>query len=709
MGQEFTRAYRDLGAEVLLAFAAGAAAMALGAVAFHGVGSAVLAALLGVSYACAVVGIAWWAGIVYAVPVGLAGLLALDWYYLPPIHPFRFPGSVDLMDLVLYLVVAVFLGELAEHAIRSARDAERARGQIADEQTALRRVATLVARGAPASELFAAVAAEAGQLLDVDGVRIGRLEDGAALTHVAAWTEWNRPWPHPPHHDYSDVAERAAFARGADLRAVVEAPVVVHGRRWGVMVAWSESGSLPADAENRLTDFAELVATAIANSEAELGMARLASEQAALRRVATLVAYGSPPEEVFAAVTAEVGRLLHVGVTMLACYGPDGTVVTVGTWEGTGDAAPVPVGTRWSLGGHNVSTLVFETGRTARIDDFAEASGPAAELATDLAGGQPVRSIVGAPVSVEGRLWGLISVVSGHEESLPPDAESRLAGFTELVATALANAEAQSALTASRARIVAAADTARRRFERDLHDGAQQRLVSVALFLQTMQRSVLPGGENLTAQLNRAAAELSGVLDELRELARGLHPAALAEGGLRPAMKTLARRSAVPVRLDVRVDGRLPEAVELAAYYAVAETLTNTAKHAAASVVDVVVDADGEELTVEVRDDGRGGADPGAGSGLIGLTDRVEALGGRLAVSSPPRAGTAVKISVPLGVAEGSQQPVGPRSSAGRSTSPHQESRGNDAEEDGGVLGHLRQDLHGPAGGLVNAEQAPPD
>jgi signal transduction histidine kinase len=449
---------------------------------------------------------------------------------------------------------------------------------------------------------------------------------------------------------------RAAFAGDLALRSMVAAPIIVHGRLWGVMVAWSLREPLPADTEARLTEFTELVATSIANSEAQTGMARLAEEQAALRRVATLVARAAQPEEVFAAVTAEVGQLLQVDATMLARYDSDGTVVDVGSWSGSGEAPPGRLGTRWRLGGKNVSTLVFETGRTARLDGYAGATGPAAELARE----QQVRSIVAAPVSVAGRLWGLISAISTREASLPADAESRLAAFTELVATALANAEAQSALTASRARIVAAADTARRRVERDLHDGAQQRLVAVALLLRAMQAAVPSGGEDLGAQLDRAAAELSGVLEELRELARGLHPAALAEGGLRPAMKTLARRSAVPVRLDVRVDGRLPQAVELAAYYAVAETLTNAAKHAGASVVDVVVHTHDDELTVEVRDDGRGGADPSAGSGLIGLTDRVEALGGRLAVHSPSGRGTAVEISVPLAVPDG----AGPQAAA---------------------------------------------
>jgi signal transduction histidine kinase len=305
---------------------------------------------------------------------------------------------------------------------------------------------------------------------------------------------------------------------------------------------------------------------------------------------------------------------------------------------------PFPAGTRWSLGGQNVTTLVFETGRAARIDDYAHASGPAADLSRE----QGLRSIVGAPINVDGRLWGFMSVMSSREKPLPADTEARLTGFTELVGTALANAEAQAALTASRARIVAAADTTRRRIERDLHDGAQQRLVSLTLQLRAVQAGVPAEAGELVAELDGVADGLIGVLDELREIARGIHPAALAEGGLRPALNALARRSAVPVRLDVDGDGRLPEPIETATYYVVSEALTNTAKHAAATVIDVQVETGGGVLHVRVHDDGRGRADLTRGSGLIGLTDRVEALGGRLSLHSPPEAGTTMHMALPL-------------------------------------------------------------
>jgi signal transduction histidine kinase len=310
------------------------------------------------------------------------------------------------------------------------------------------------------------------------------------------------------------------------------------------------------------------------------------------------------------------------------------------------------VGTRLQLGGRNVSTLVFQTGRAARIDDFSDTSGEPAALARE----RGIRSIVGVPISAEGQLWGVMIVASASEQ--PADTEVRLTGFTELVATAIANAEARAALTASRARIVAAADTTRRRIERDLHDGVQQRLVSVALQLRsTVQASPAPEARELTAQMYLVADEVTEVLEELREIARGLHPPALAKGGLRPALNALARRSAVPIHLDVGVDRRLPEPIELAAYYVVSEALTNTAKHAAATVIDVQADISDDVLRIRVRDDGRGGADLNRGSGLVGLTDRVEALGGRISVRSPPGAGTIVQIALPLTAPSGPPHP----------------------------------------------------
>jgi signal transduction histidine kinase len=566
--------------------------------------------------------------------------------------------------------------------------------RIAEEQAALRRVATLVARATPPEEVFAVVAAEVGRLLGADFTILSRTESDGAQVSVGAWSSTGDDvaFPvgtrvllggrnvvslvvqtsRPARIDYYADASGpiADAARGYGFRSAIGVPISVEGQLWGVMaVASGRAEPMQADTEARTAGFTELVATAIANAQARVELRAFAEEQAALRRVATLVASGAPPEEVFAAVTAEIGRVLSADVTALSRYDPDGTATVVGGWVSTGDASRVPVGTQMELGGRNVTTLVFQTGRAARIDDYSDASGEAAALARE----RGMRSIVGVPISVAGRLWGVVMVASASEQPQRVDIAGRLAGFTELVGSALANAEAQAALTASRARIVAAADNARRRIERDLHDGAQQRLVSLALQLRSAVRaSPPPKAGELVAQMDLVADELIGVLEELREIAHGLHPAALAEGGLRPALKRLARRSPVPVRLDVRIDGRLPEPIELAAYYVVSEALTNTAKHASANIIEARVETRGGALHVRVHDDGRGRADLTRGSGLIGLTDRVEALGGRLWLHSPPGAGTTMHMALPLAAPSrpGSDYKIGGDPAAARSEPP---------------------------------------
>jgi signal transduction histidine kinase len=386
-----------------------------------------------------------------------------------------------------------------------------------------------------------------------------------------------------------------------------------------------------------------------------LEVRRIAEEQAALRRVATSVARGAPPEEVFASVTEEVGRLLGADSTVMSRHDADGAVSLLGRWDGT-DHAPAGTTGRPPRPVRSVLGRVLDTHGPARTDD-------AVRLADARTGGSPepgTGSAVGVPISVEDRLWGVMTVLT-RSRPLPPDAEARLTGFTELVATAIANAEARSQLTASRARIVAASDHARRRIERDLHDGAQQRLVSLALGLRATLAGLPPEAVELRAQLDGVAADLDDTLDELREIARGIHPVALVDGGLRPGLKALARRAAVPVRLDVRVAGRLPEQVEIAIFYLVSEALTNATRHAQASVVHVEVDRVDDVLLVRVDDDGRGGADLTRGSGLAGLEDRVEALGGRLSVRSAPGVGSTVQAELPLprGSTDPGQAPPG--------------------------------------------------
>jgi len=296
------------------------------------------------------------------------------------------------------------------------------------------------------------------------------------------------------------------------------------------------------------------------------------------------------------------------------------------------------------LEGETVLMKVLRTGRAVRTDFPENASGPVAALVRRLG----VTSTVGTPIVVEGRLWGGMSVSSRHPELLPTDTESRIANFAELVAMAIANAESRAELMASRARIVAAADETRRRIERDLHDGIQQRLVSLGLELRAAQATVPAQLDELEGALSHAAEGLTSVLDELREISHGLHPAILSEGGLEPALRALRRRSAIPVELDLHPKRPLPGRVEVAAYYVVSEALTNAAKHARASVVNVELDTHDAILQLAIRDDGIGGADPDQGSGLVGLSDRIEALGGTLQVTSPAGNGTTLLIEVPL-------------------------------------------------------------
>ncbi|HYZ56386.1 MAG TPA: GAF domain-containing protein, partial [Streptosporangiaceae bacterium] len=439
--------------------------------------------------------------------------------------------------------------ELAATAVANAQARMELRG-FADEQAALRRVATLVARAAAPEKVFATVTEEAGRLLHTHHAALSRYGPDGAVTVVAVWSSTGAATSISPGtqvslagrnvptlvfqtgraariDDYAGASGPAAeLMREFGTHSAVGVPVSVEGRLWGVMTVGSKRGEpvLPAGTEARLAAFTELVATAIASTQARVELRGFAEEQAALRRVATLVARAAPPEEVFAAVTAEAGRLLGAHHAAMARYGPDGVRTLVAVWSSTG--AAFPVGARVSLGGRNVATLVFQTGRAARIDDYADASGPAAEEVREFG----LRAGVAVPISVGGRPWGCMFVASTREP-LPAGTEARLAGFTELAATAIANAEAQAALAASRARIVATADATRRRIERDLHDGAQQRLVSLALELRAAQAAAPPGAGELVQELDGVATGLAGVLEELREIARGLHPAILADGG----------------------------------------------------------------------------------------------------------------------------------------------------------------------------------
>jgi signal transduction histidine kinase len=369
---------------------------------------------------------------------------------------------------------------------------------------------------------------------------------------------------------------------------------------------------------------------------------RLLEQQSALRRVATLVAQGVAPAQVFEVVTREVGLLSGGDIARMERYETDGSVTGIAAWSR--DVGQLAVGTRFTLEGVSIAALVRESGRPVRIDSFADASGPIAEEARALG----IKSSVGCPIVVSGRIWGVIAASSRSEEAFPADTESQIGEFTELVATAIANAESRAELAASRARIVAASDETRRRIERDLHDGAQQRLVSLALSLRGAASAVPPELNEVRAELAGVRSGLDGVLEDLREISRGIHPAILSEGGLGPALRTLARRSSVPVVLEVDAEQRLPDQIEVAAYYVVSEALTNAAKHARASAVRVDVAMNADELRLAIRDDGVGGVDPARGSGLIGLKDRIEAMGGTIVVESVRGEGTSLFVGLPV-------------------------------------------------------------
>jgi signal transduction histidine kinase len=368
---------------------------------------------------------------------------------------------------------------------------------------------------------------------------------------------------------------------------------------------------------------------------------RIAADQAALRRVATLVARGVPPSEVFSAVAAETGHILEAECTTVARWEPDNALTIVGSWSkpGAGELAP-PAGSRWPAEQHDTAQPAqAQPGGRERV------AGPLAAWARE----RGIRSSVSAPITAEGHLWGMVIAFAYASEQCPAYAESRILGFTELVAMAIANSESRSQLVASRARVVTAADKARRQIERNLHDGTQQRLISLALELRTTQARIPPEQADIAQQLTHTAQGLGDVAEELRQISQGLHPVLLDKGGLGPALRALARRSGLPVELNLCLEGRLPERVETTVYYIVAEALTNAAKHARASTVQIDLDAAGDALRLRVCDDGAGGANPSRGSGIIGLTDRVEALGGKMKVTSPAGSGTALAVTIPAG------------------------------------------------------------
>ncbi|MCX8563018.1 histidine kinase [Mycolicibacterium mucogenicum] len=368
----------------------------------------------------------------------------------------------------------------------------------------------------------------------------------------------------------------------------------------------------------------------------------LAGQQAALRRVATLVARGAAAEGVYSAAVTELARGLQVEHVNLLRFAGDGCVAVAA--HDVDIARQLQVGRFVALDGDTLAGEIRRTGRPFRINDYRSAAGSTASMLCQ--GG--LRCGVGAPITVAGAVWGAMVVDCVDEQPLPPGTEDRVADFADLVGTAIANADTRAELQASRARIVTAADQARRGFERDLHDGAQQRIVSLGLELRALEASVRGELPEIGDQLDKIVDGLAELHTDLRELSRGIHPAILSRGGVGPAIKALSRRSSIPVDLDLDVDRRLPEPVEVAAYYVVSEALTNAAKHAQASEVTVWTRLSETALNLRITDNGVGGAGPGGGSGLIGLKDRVEALSGRLDILSEPGSGTTISVTIPL-------------------------------------------------------------
>jgi PAS domain S-box-containing protein len=564
--------------------------------------------------------------------------------------------------------------------------------RLAEEQAALRRVATLVAAGIKPEELFSAVSDEVARLFTADGAGVGRFEPNGSGAVVVGRSESLRSLPLGSRQDLDESivageVYRTGRAARIDLRrddvreanrlsqmarhvlamgffSIVGAPIVVEGELWGLLTASSSHTTLPPNTEKRVESFAELVATAIANAESRAELAaseararELAREQAALQRVATLVAQGASSDELFSAVADEVAGIIDIPVVAVNRYEADGTFTILGI---AGDTN-FTVGSRWPVE-DGIAEKILATGRPARKDDYSAMPGQLGEAARE----ELLVSTVGVPIVVEGSTWGFMVAAAKPGQPIAADTATRLARFTELVATAVSNATTRAELVASRARIVVAGDEARRRIERNLHDGTQQRLIALGLDVQTMRDSIPSDRQEAQSGLERITRELEAVLEDVRELSHGLHPALLSQGGLRPALRALARRSPIPVKLEVSVSERPSESAETAVYYVISEALANAAKHARASEISVVLTTSGSEIRAIIEDDGSGGAEASAGSGLVGLIDRIEALGGRFALDSPAGHGTKISIEMPL-----TAEPIGDVARApggGRST-----------------------------------------
>jgi signal transduction histidine kinase len=527
---------------------------------------------------------------------------------------------------------------------------------LADEQTALRRIAELSARGMSAGDVLQAVAVEGSGLSGVDFTTVLRYEadgsteivalDGAPAGVVvgmraspagdgAVQQLWRTGraarvdnlagvsgrWP--------QIASRAAYT------ASIAAPILLQGALWGALVVVSRDQPLPRGIEDQLVRFADQVGIAISAVDARLRLRALAEEQAALRRVAELVARGVAADEVFVAVTNEASALLGDLAVALMLYDDTGAVV-VATCN-----CPAPVGLHVPFSAGTAVDRMFRTGRPAHVDTYEDTS--LADITSEVG----ITSTTAVPITVEGRVRA--ALVSSNVASTSRAAvEARLAQFAELAAVAIANAETQAKLTASRARVVATADETRRRLQRDVHDGTQQRLVHAVIALK-MACNTVEAGSATAGFVEEALSNVERASSELRDIVHGILPRSLTYGGLRTGLESLVGDLTLPVEVRVTTP-RLPSAVETTAYFVVAESLTNAVKHARAHRASVSVDLDGDTLVVEIRDDGVGGADPTRGSGLTGLLDRIDAADGSLTIVSPHGDGTAVRAELPVGI-----------------------------------------------------------
>jgi GAF domain-containing protein len=529
--------------------------------------------------------------------------------------------------------------------------------QLADEQSALLRVAELVARGASGPELFDAVAAEAAGLINNEATTLVRYDGNRTFTILAT-----RGGPVPvgtsvvvppddegsmgrmlrekrPNRldDYASAPGPHFTRERYGLGSAVSVPIMVEGEMWGMLGCLTEGRPLPAGTEDRLQKFAELITAAIANSQARAEIQQLADDQVAFRRVAELVARDAPVDQVFAEVCTETSRVLGGMAAALLRLDPDGFAAVVATHD-----SPAVPGSRIPIGDHSGVGRLFRSGRPFRIDSFEQSD--LAEVAREMG----VSAGVAAPIVVEGGVWGALTT-STSGTTPPPDSEEQLEQFAALAAVAITNAENKAKLTASRARVVATADETRRQLQRDVHDGAQQRLVQTVITLK-LGRDAAAKGAPTADLISEALRHAERANAELRELVHGILPASLSRGGLQSGLESLIADITMPVHLEFSAP-RLPPETETTAYFIVAEALANVVKHAAASLARVRVSVDVQSLIVEVSDDGIGGADATLGSGLTGLQDRVDAAGGTLTIVSDIGGGTTLRASFPVGAA----------------------------------------------------------